>query len=117
MNRPDDTPILIVCSFPDIHTARTAAKLCVEKRFAACVKIQSQPVESFYWWNGKIEQGSEFLLILKSRFRFYQHCEQELKKQHPFETPEIYGISIDKMEAGYLTWMNQELSHDPTSVK
>ena len=117
MNRPAETPIMIICSFPDIKAARAAAKVCVEKRLAACAKVQSQPAESFYWWKGQIEQGSEFLLVLKSSSHFYQECERELKNQHPFETPEIFGISIDQIEAGYLTWIKQELSHDSTAEK
>ena len=117
MNNTDDTPLMIICSFPNIESARSAAKSCIQKRLAACAKIQSQPVESIYWWKDKIEQGSEFLLILKSNSHLYQECEREIKKQHSFETPEIFGISIDQIEAGYLTWMKQELSHDPTAVR
>jgi periplasmic divalent cation tolerance protein len=107
----EETSSLIVIStcFPTLEPARQVAKICVEKRLAACAKVLPQPCESFYWWQGQVQTGSEFWLILKSSLKLYTSCELEIKKNHPFETPEIFALRIEKGSEDYLTWINREL--------
>ena len=50
---------------PDRETARTIARVVVERRLAACANYW--PVESRYWWEGTQEETSEFVIIFKTR--------------------------------------------------
>ena len=52
--------VLVTCS--TLEEARKIARDVVEKRLAACVNIVTHAVESFYTWEGKLENGSEYLL-------------------------------------------------------
>ena len=50
--------LLVMTTMPDVQSARALAGALVEGRLAACVSIQSG-CESFYRWNGAVEQAHE----------------------------------------------------------
>ncbi len=85
------------------------ADLLLEARLIACAQITG-PITSCYWWNGKIEKSTEYLLSMKSVEHLYQNLEREIMDKHPYETPEIIAVSITHASEDYLIWMQQELS-------
>ena len=56
--------VLVTCA--TLEEARKIARHVVEKRLTACVNIVTHAVESFYAWEGKLENSSEYLLIMKT---------------------------------------------------
>ena len=50
--------------------ANSLAQALVERKLAACV--QSFPVTSCYFWDGKINNDAEILLFIKTRRELYQ---------------------------------------------
>ena len=54
----------IITTFPDKDAAKSAAKLLVENRLAACVQLL--PIESVYIWQDKVCDENEVMLIIKS---------------------------------------------------
>jgi periplasmic divalent cation tolerance protein len=108
-NPNDNAYQLIFCSCPDEETARKLATLVVEKQHAACANIVPG-LTSVYRWQGKIEASSECLLLIKSRSDYYLAVEQMIRKQHPYELPEIIAVTISNGLDGYLRWIDKELS-------
>ena len=49
--------------------AKKIIKALLKKELAAC--IQLFPIESFYTWEGKINNDQEFLLFIKSKKKLY----------------------------------------------
>ncbi len=82
------------------------AKALLEKRLAACVNITD--VKSLYWWEGKIEEAEEELLIIKTRAELYEKLEEELKKIHPYGVPEIVALRVKDVYVEYLRWVEKE---------
>ena len=51
--------------------AEALAQAVLESRLAACVQIGG-PIDSRYWWNGRIETASEWLVTIKTRRDLYK---------------------------------------------
>lgn len=79
----------------------------VEKRLVACAQIVG-PIQSIYRWKGAVEDANEWLLLMKSKTSLYPAIEEEIRRQHPYELPEIIVTNIDKGLAGYMDWVASE---------
>ena len=88
------------------------ARTLVERRTAACVQVIG-PVQSTYWWKGKIEVASEWLCVVKTREDLYEDLEANLKAVHPYEVPEVAAVPVTKGSKGYLRWIGEETRKGP----
>ena len=75
--------LTVFTTWPDLETARTAARTLVEERLAACGNIVPG-VESVYRWEGKVETGAEVLVVFKTVIGSYQQFEARLRALHPY---------------------------------
>ena len=80
----------------------------LEEKLAACVQIIG-PMTSAYWWEGKIEEATEWLCLMKSRQDFYDRLEKRIKDLHPYKEPEILAMPVIAGSRGYLEWLDGEL--------
>lgn len=87
--------------------ARNLSKILLEKRVATCVNIISK-VKSNYWWNGSIESSDEIILLIKTTEDKYSQLEDLIRKNHPYEIPEIIAFDIKKGFNKYLNWIEDE---------
>ncbi len=98
--------ILIYITNPNKQIAVKIGKFLLEKRLCACINIF--PIESAYWWKGKIEQAKEWVLIVKTEESKYNKIKEEVKKIHPYTTPCILKIKVDANKE-YLNWLLGEI--------
>jgi len=98
--------ILVYITNPDKKTANKIGKYLVEKRLCACVNIF--PIESYYWWQGKIEKAKEWVIIGKTLEKNYEKIKKEIKNIHPYSVPCIIKIKADVNEE-YLEWLRREI--------
>lgn len=99
--------ILIRINCPDPATAETIAHHAVEASLAACANITT-PVRSVYRWAGRIEQGEETVLFLKTRAALFEHVEKMVTRLHPDEVPAIIAIPIERTSAAFGRWLLDE---------
>ena len=83
------------------------ASTVVNKRVAACAQILG-PIQSTYWWKGKVEEAAEWLLMMKTRQDLFSSLEKEIRAVHPYEVPEIIALPIVAGSASYLEWIQEE---------
>ncbi len=95
---------VVLCTFPDAEKAREVASEIVSEELAACVNLIPQ-VESIYRWEGEIQRDTEVLAIFKVASERYDELERAILAKHPYDTPEIVGISADRVEKNYLLWV------------
>lgn len=100
--------ILILTTTDKKSLAKKIGNALLEEKLIACASII--PMESSYWWKGKIVNAKEFQLILKTKAANYQKIEKVIKKIHTYDLPEIISINIAKAGKDYLTWIKQEIS-------
>lgn len=98
----------IVTTTPSREVGLAIAQALVEQRLAACVQVGG-PITSTYHWEGAIETGEEWLCVAKTERRLYAQVEAEIKRLHPYETPEILATEISQGSAKYLAWLASEL--------
>ena len=92
-----------------VEKKEDAAKIIdqvIRKRLAACVQLIG-PITSTYWWKEEIEEGSEWLCLMKSRRDLYESLEEAIKACHPYDEPEILAVPIIAGSPGYLSWIDE----------
>lgn len=92
--------------------AQKIANELVQRRLAACVQICG-PVESTYWWNGKVESATEWRLAIKTRRSLFTEVENAIRELHPYEVPEILATAIELASDSYLRWLGEQLRESP----
>jgi periplasmic divalent cation tolerance protein len=95
---------LVFCSCANRTEAARLAELAVEGRLAACATLLPDTL-SWYRWQGRIEQASECLLLLKTRADRVADLVEALKAAHSYELPEILAVQAAGGLPGYLSWV------------
>src|ERR1700723_3285692 len=85
--------------------ARKVAHELIERRLAACVNILPQ-VESIYRWQGKIETGREWLLLIKTTAERFTAISDTIRELHSYELPECIAIEIEDGSPEYFRWLS-----------
>jgi len=98
--------ILVYITNPTKKVAEKIAKILLKKRLIVCANVFE--IESFYWWQRKIEKAKEFLLIGKTIEKNYQKIKKEVEKIHPYEIPCILKIKAE-VNKKYLNWLKSEV--------
>lgn len=89
--------------------ARRIARALVETRYVACVSIIPN-VRSFFWWQGKIDNAQEVLLIGKTEQAFAEKIKQKVVEMHSYEVPEIIFVPVNNGFEPYLKWIKDSLN-------
>lgn len=88
---------------------RKIAKNLVESRLAACVQI-SGPVYSTFRWKDKIEEEEEMSCLIKTTMLLYPRVEEEIRRSHSYEVPEILVFPVLAGNPDYLEWIRSEVN-------
>lgn len=97
--------VLLTCA--TLEEGRKIARAVVEKRLAACVNVVTHAVESFYTWEGKLEDSSEYLLMIKTSEERLGELEKEVGALHSYDTPEFVVLPIVAGSEKYLKWVGE----------
>ena len=79
----------------------------IKKRLAGCCNIF--PIESIYWWRGKLVKDKEVVLIVKTLKKNFQRIEKEVKKLHSYTLPCILEIPVTQVNKNFLNWLKKEV--------
>ncbi|WP_018871849.1 divalent-cation tolerance protein CutA [Thioalkalivibrio sp. ALJ16] len=107
-----DTPVasarawLVITTLDDPEAADALAGALVERGLAACVHVLP-PGRSVYMWKGNIEFDTEVTLLIKTSPARLDELQDWLTDQHPYETPEIVALPIERGLPDYLNWITQ----------
>lgn len=99
--------ILIYVTCKDIEEAKKISKNLLEKRLIACANMF--PINSMYWWEGKINEDKEFALIIKTKKEKFEEVKKEIKKIHSYKVPCIVSFDIKRGNEDFLNWIKKEV--------
>ncbi len=105
------TPRIVFVTAPNIEEARTLAEGILKKHLAACVNLVPG-VESHYWWEGKLDQGNEILMVIKTSAEQFEALAEHLRWHHTYKCPEIVAASPHEISPEYRAWWEESLSGD-----
>jgi periplasmic divalent cation tolerance protein len=88
------------------NEATKIARDLLEERLAACVNIVA--VSSFYWWKGKVVNGDECLLVIKTRSELFGKLRARICELNSNEVPEVVSVRIEDGLSAYLKWIDEE---------
>ena len=94
--------VFVYSTFPNAESARKAAQLLVAARLAACVNIC--PIESVYEWQGKLEDGPEAAVFIKTRRSLAEQVIAAARAVHPYSVPCFLTLPIEAGNDDYLSW-------------
>ena len=97
--------IVVFVTVPSRKSAKVISELLLKKKLAACVNIISG-VESYFWWEGKIDRAKELLLVIKTKKGLFTRLVEAVRSEHPYSVPEIISLPIVAGNKKYLEWIN-----------
>lgn len=100
---------LLYVTAPDEETARRIAEALIADRLAACVNILA-PMRSVYRWEGKIEEGIETPMIVKTSAAKAPAARDRILDIHPYDTPAVIALDVDAAasSAAFRAWVADE---------
>ena len=102
--------IVVFTTCDSLEIASKLARNLVEQRLAACVNILPG-ARSIYRWQEKIEDTTEWLLVIKSRRDLFFALRTAVEKLHTYEVPELIAIPVVDGSEPYLAWLDSKRAH------
>jgi periplasmic divalent cation tolerance protein len=98
--------IYITCGSRD--EATTIARAVVEERLAACANI-IDGMHAIYWWEGKVAEDEETVLILKTTADRVGTLTGRVQALHSYDLPCVVEIPLGSGgNTAYLDWIAAE---------
>ncbi|RAU22527.1 divalent-cation tolerance protein CutA [Paramagnetospirillum kuznetsovii] len=98
---------LIYIAAPDRDAALALARALVEARLVACANVMDGAT-SLYWWDGKIAEDSEVVMICKTRTALVEAVVAKVKELHSYDCPCVVALPITGGNPAFLDWIGAE---------
>jgi periplasmic divalent cation tolerance protein len=99
--------IVVLITVPGEDEASRIASTLINERLAACVNLVKN-IRSLFRWEGKVEDESEFLMVVKTRSDIFERLSKRVNELHSYSVPEIIALPIIDGFEGYLQWIADE---------
>lgn len=97
--------LMVITTCPDMPEAEKIASELIDNSLAACVQVVPG-VKSFFRWLGKVENETEYLVLIKTAADKYTEIENLINNLHSYELPEIIAVPVTAGLRDYLTWID-----------
>jgi periplasmic divalent cation tolerance protein len=101
-------PLIVLSTFPSPEQAAEVARVLVDEALAACVNLVPA-IRSIYRWEGKVEDATETLAIIKTTRPGYDALAQRLVELHPYDVPEVLALPLVGGHYDYIEWIGQSV--------
>lgn len=104
---PTTTFIAAYITAKDREEAERISRALLEARLVACVNL-TDGMRSLYWWEGRIEEASECVLIAKSVASRQDRIIDKVKELHGYRIPCIVFLPLTGGNRDFLEWIAKE---------
>lgn len=98
---------VVLVTAPSREQADAIAQALIAAKLAACVSLL--PIHSIYTWQGKVEREDEWQLLIKTDLAKFAALEAIVRRNHPYEVPEIIALPILTGSLPYLQWISEQV--------
>ena len=98
------THIAVVTTIDKQAEARTIARTLVERQLVACAQISE--IESFYCWEGNVQNDPEYRVLCKTTETQYSAVEKAILDMHSYELPAIHAFALEHVHKAYGAWID-----------
>lgn len=98
---------IVYITAKDKAEARKIGKELVKSRLAACVNIIDK-MNSMYWWEGKVQDDTEAILIAKTKQSLVKELVEKVKSIHSYSCPCVISLPILDGNKEFLDWIEKE---------
>ena len=102
--------IIAYITAKDRDEALRIGKGLLESRLAACINIL-EGMQSVYWWEGKLEEARECVLIAKADASRQEEIVALVKELHSYSVPCVVFWPLTGGNPAYLDWIGKESGH------
>lgn len=97
---------VVLSTCPNQEEALKITNALLSKKLAACV--QHAPIQSFYHWQGKINQSHEIQLIVKCLTKNFDLIQKCICENSSYECPQVLQVPVVDGLSSYLEWVRAE---------
>jgi periplasmic divalent cation tolerance protein len=94
---------IVLSNYPSRAAALAAVDAVLARRLAACANLV--PVDSRYWWKGRVESASEWMVLFKTVLKHVEELLQFLKASHPYDVPEVVELDVLRVDPDYFGYL------------
>jgi periplasmic divalent cation tolerance protein len=106
--QPGSRVLMAFSTCPDEASAGRIAEVLVSEGLAACVNRLSG-VRSTYFWDGRLQDDAEILLIIKTTDARLPDLAERLSTLHPYGVPELVAVPVAGGNERYLDWVRMHV--------
>lgn len=100
--------IILYLTCADLAEAQSIGTALLEAKLVTCVR--RMPVSSTYWWDGKINNDDEILLMMESLEEKFDQIEAVVTKLHSYDEFVLTAVPVLKTTPGVEKWLTDTLS-------
>jgi periplasmic divalent cation tolerance protein len=104
--------IVVLSTCASEEEAVRVGRALVDAQLAACVNIVPR-IRSIYRWKDAVEDGTEWLLLIKTKRELFEALTAKLRTIHSYEVPEAVALAIVDGLPDYLDWIGRESLQSP----
>lgn len=108
-NSMTEQVIVALSSCPDEAAAQRLAQALVSEQLATCVN-RLPGMTSTYFWDGRLQDEAEILLIIKTTAARLAELQARLTALHPYDLPELVALPVVGGNEPYLQWVRNGVS-------
>jgi len=98
--------LVVLITTPTLRESRAIGKILVKEKLAACANIIPR-VESVFFWQGRVHQEGEALMVVKTRRAAFGRLVKRVKSLHSYSVPEVIALPIVRGSKEYLWWIRE----------
>ncbi|MDX2283071.1 MAG: divalent-cation tolerance protein CutA [Bacteroidia bacterium] len=98
--------VYITCA--SMAEAQDIGRSLVSERLAACANCWGG-VQSVYWWEGKVVEDQEAVLIAKTTVPLLEALMQRVRALHSYSVPCIEALPAAESHPAYAAWIHETL--------
>jgi len=107
----DAGTLVVLVTTSSLEEGQTIARVLVDERLAACVNVVPG-VRSFFFWEGRVQEEAEALLLIKTRRERYEALQRRILELHGYSVPEVLALPVEAGSPSYLAWVGETVRRE-----